>query len=118
MTDLDGIHRSINELQRLVGGLVQANENAESQRRTMFKKHDETMRELRGFGQELLTLRHEHNSLDDTVTQMRPHVADFKKMKQRAIGLMVAIATAASSTGVAVMRWLSSGPPDIPTGGD
>ena len=114
MADLNGIHHSINELQRLVGGLVQANRNAESQRRTMFEKHDQTMAELRQFGQELLALRHEHNALRHDVEEMTPHVADYRKMKQRGIGMLAAVAALAGGAGAAVARFIGI---DLPGGG-
>lgn len=105
MTDLNGIHQSINELQRLVGGLVQANRNAEHQRRIMFEKHDQTMAELRQFGRALVALRHEHNRLDEKVARMEPPVADFKQLKQRGIGMLAAVAVLAGGVGAAVARW-------------
>jgi ferric-dicitrate binding protein FerR (iron transport regulator) len=115
MTNLDSIHQSINELQRLVGGLVQANRNAESQRRTMFEKHDQTMAELRHFRQELVALRHEHNSLQEHVDEMRPDVADYRRMKQRGIGVLAAVAALAGGAGAALARFIGI---NLPGGGD
>ena len=88
----------IGQIRQDIGSLLQGMKNAENQRTTIFDKLDE-------YGKELVILRQDHNALSDKVSdEIEPVAADYKRTKQRGLGILGGIVFAAGGVSAAVTK--------------
>lgn len=90
------------QIRQDIGSLLQGMKNAENQRVTMFDKLDE-------YGKELVILRQDHNALSDKVDgHIEPAIVDYKKTKQRGLGILAGLTFAVGGVSAALTKFFNN----------